>query len=101
MLFRSLVAQANFFLGVDSCMLHVADFCRVPSIGIFGPTQADEFGFRLGPNITIQADGGMRSIEVEMVRRAIESMLICPHQSETWNVTSGSRFLESAQGCSV
>jgi hypothetical protein len=29
------VAMADVFVGVDSCMLHAADLCRVPVVGIF------------------------------------------------------------------
>ena len=31
-----IVKGAHLFLGVDSCMLHVADFSLVPSVGLFG-----------------------------------------------------------------
>ncbi|WOH56997.1 glycosyltransferase family 9 protein [Bradyrhizobium sp. BWC-3-1] len=71
----SLVAHADYFLGVDSCMLHVADFARVPSVGLFGPTNAREFGFRLGPHITIQALGGMEQIRGSQVSAALESIV--------------------------
>jgi hypothetical protein len=27
--------MADVFVGVDSCMLHAADLCRVPVVGIF------------------------------------------------------------------
>jgi ADP-heptose:LPS heptosyltransferase len=37
---------ADFFIGVDSCFLHISDLHSIPSIGIFGPTSAVEFGFR-------------------------------------------------------
>src|SRR5262249_8063729 len=41
-----LVSNADCFIGVDSCMLHVADLAKIPSIGIFGPTRICEFGIR-------------------------------------------------------
>lgn len=37
---------ADFFIGVDSCFLHISDLQSIPSIGIFGPTSEVEFGFR-------------------------------------------------------
>ncbi|REC47051.1 glycosyltransferase family 9 protein [Chryseobacterium pennipullorum] len=37
---------ADFFIGVDSCFLHISDLYAIPSIGIFGPTSEVEFGFR-------------------------------------------------------
>jgi ADP-heptose:LPS heptosyltransferase len=67
----ALVAKSDLFLGVDSCMLHVADFCRVPSVGLFGPTQRAEFGFRLTRNITIQAEGAMDRIQTGDVLSAL------------------------------
>ena len=42
----SYVAQSDYFIGIDSVFLHVADFYRVKGIGIFGPTNPIEFGFR-------------------------------------------------------
>lgn len=42
----SYVAQSDYFIGVDSVFLHVADFYRIKGIGIFGPTNPIEFGFR-------------------------------------------------------
>lgn len=74
------VASADFFLGVDSCCLHAADFSRVPSVGLFGPTNHKEFGFKIAPNITIQADGSMMSIEVEHVLSALENIVSKPNQ---------------------
>jgi hypothetical protein len=41
-----LVAQADYFIGVDSVFLHIADFYNIPSIGLFGPTCPEEWGFR-------------------------------------------------------
>lgn len=58
----ALVSQADLFLGVDSCMLHVADLSRVPGVALFGPTLASEWGFRFGRGTSIQARGGMDRI---------------------------------------
>jgi ADP-heptose:LPS heptosyltransferase len=79
-----LVSSADLFLGVDSCMLHVADFSRVPGVGLFGPTQSYEFGFRVGPNITIQANESLSEIQPEQVYLALESLLAEPAQSSLW-----------------
>jgi hypothetical protein len=79
----ALVASADFFLGVDSCMLHVADFARVPSVGLFGPTKAHEFGFRLGPHIAIQANKSMTEIEDADVLNALESIVSDRDQAVT------------------
>lgn len=76
----ALVTEADFFLGIDSCMLHAADFAHVPSVGLFGPTSAAEFGFLVGPHIAIQAPHTMAEIEVPDVADALESLLAEPHQ---------------------
>ncbi len=79
-----LVAESDLFIGIDSCMLHVADMARVPGVGLFGPTNAKEFGFYIGPHIMIQADGAMEKIEVDMVTEALNQLVAAPAQSVTW-----------------
>lgn len=37
----ALVSLSDLFLGVDSCMLHMADLCRVPGVGLFGPDSSE------------------------------------------------------------
>ena len=81
-----LVAESDFFIGIDSCMLHVADLARVPGVGLFGPTNVKEFGFYIGPHIMIQADGSMEKIEVGMVVEALNQLVELPAQSVTWRV---------------
>ena len=70
-----MVARSDLFLGVDSCFLHAADFCRKPGVGLFGPTRALKWGFRIGPGIAIQGPGVMDGITVEEVVGALESAL--------------------------
>jgi hypothetical protein len=76
----ALVTESDLFLGIDSCMLHAADFAGVPSVGLFGPTSASEFGFLVGPHIAIQAPHTMAEIEAPDVADALESLLAEPHQ---------------------
>jgi ADP-heptose:LPS heptosyltransferase len=76
----ALVTEADYFLGVDSCMLHAADFAGVPGVGLFGPTSAAEFGFLVGPHIAIQATHNMAEIEAPDVADALESLLAEPRQ---------------------
>ena len=71
----SLVSEADLFVGVDSCMLHVADFYRVPGVGLFGPTRASEFGFLLMCCIHVQAEYSMDEIEVGEVLLAAERVM--------------------------
>ena len=52
----ALVARADFFLGVDSCMLHLADLFRVPTVGLFGVTDSRHWGLRFAPGIPRSRD---------------------------------------------
>lgn len=45
-----LVATCDAFVGIDSYFLHVADFARRPSIGIFVATSPEQWGFRFSPH---------------------------------------------------
>lgn len=82
----ALVASADLFLGVDSCMLHLADLELIPSVGLFGQTRAAEFGFMVGPNVTLQSTGGMDMISHRRVALALESLLSNPIQSAVWMI---------------
>jgi hypothetical protein len=79
-----LVAESDIFVGVDSCMLHVADMARVPGVGLFGPTSAKEFGFYIGPHIMIQAEGSMGQIGQGRVLEALNRLAAEPAQASTW-----------------
>ena len=81
-----LVHHSDCFLGIDSCMLHAADLGHVPSVGLFGPTSAHEFGFLTGPNISIQGPSDINRIEVDRVFAAMESILRDPTQRAVWHL---------------
>lgn len=70
-----LTAKADIFLGVDSCFLHAADFCGVPGVGLFGPTDSNEFGYRLTPHRHVCSDGDMKMISETDVLVALDSLL--------------------------
>lgn len=72
----ALVSQADLFLGMDSCMLHVADISRVPSVGLFGPTHAWRWGFRFSPGVAVQGRGGMGYIRVIDVGPVLHEMAV-------------------------
>jgi hypothetical protein len=68
----SIVALCDFFIGVDSCFLHVADLFRVKGIGLFGPAAhqafgSNEFGFRLAAHRHVSGLGTMGNIAVDEV----------------------------------
>jgi len=69
-----LVANADLFLGIDSCMLHGADLARVPGVGLFGPTRAGTWGFRFGPHRHVDMTT-MEDISVEAVLNALDDLL--------------------------
>jgi ADP-heptose:LPS heptosyltransferase len=71
----ALVAHADAFVGIDSCMMHAADLCGVPGVGIFGPTRTCEWGFRFGPHRHVCGDGTMDTVAVDAVLDAIDQLL--------------------------
>jgi ADP-heptose:LPS heptosyltransferase len=79
-----LVHYADCFLGADSCMLHAADFGRVPAVGLFGATSAAEFGFLVGPHVVIQTQSDVKEIEVSTVLAAMDLLLEVPNQRAVW-----------------
>jgi ADP-heptose:LPS heptosyltransferase len=84
----ALVAQADLFLGVDSCMLHAADLFRIPGVGLFGPAnKAAEFGFRFGPHWHVCGSGTMTSIETTKVLEALHPAA-CAHRPPIMNSSS-------------
>ena len=70
----ALIGRADLFLGVDSCLLHAADLFRVPSVGLFGPTDPHEFGLRFTRHRHVKGPS-MDQIQVEAVIEAVCSLL--------------------------
>src|SRR4029077_19855198 len=73
----ALATLSDMFLGVDSCMLHMADVSRVPGVGLFGPAPDDplgaqEVGFRLADHLHISGEGSMTDVKVPDVLNALE-----------------------------
>lgn len=66
-----LMSKSDLFLGVDSCMLHVADFFRVPGVGLFGSTNPSEFGFLMDHPHDYVTRPSMQAIQVEPVLEAL------------------------------
>ncbi|ULP40942.1 glycosyltransferase family 9 protein [Mycobacterium lentiflavum] len=69
----SMVAHADLFLGIDSCMLHAADLAQVPGVGLFGPTRSATWGFRFGPHRHLD-QRRMADIGVDEVLAALEDI---------------------------
>jgi hypothetical protein len=76
----AVVSRADLFLGVDSCMLHMADLCRVPGVGLFGPGASEplgsgEMGFRFGPHRHVHGSGRMDGITAAMALESLEDLV--------------------------
>jgi len=48
-----LLTVSDYFIGVDSCFMHIADINNIPSLALFGPSNELEWGFRFNGNATI------------------------------------------------
>jgi hypothetical protein len=70
----ALVHKADCFIGVDSCMLHVADLARIPSVGPFGPTDSVRFGCRFAPAVHVEATASMDEVEIEAALGALRDV---------------------------
>jgi ADP-heptose:LPS heptosyltransferase len=77
-----LVQHSNLFVGVDSCMLHAADFGGVPSVGLFISTSAKEFGFLMAPHVAIEAQSA-DAIDCRRVTSAMAALAVNPSQRST------------------
>ncbi len=70
-----MVAEADLFLGIDSCMLHAADLARVPGVGLYGPTHPDRWGFRFAPHRHVHM-AAMTDITVDTALSALEDVAV-------------------------
>jgi ADP-heptose:LPS heptosyltransferase len=72
----AVVAVADYFLGIDSVFLHVADLCRLPSVGIFGATPPAKFGPRFSPHTcVVSGSDSVKDIPVEEVYQALDGLM--------------------------
>jgi ADP-heptose:LPS heptosyltransferase len=70
-----LVQLSDFFISIDSVFLHLADLCRIPAIGLFGPTSPEEWGLRFTQGHTIAAGSGkVEDISVDEVFDSIRKL---------------------------
>lgn len=71
----ALLGACDGFLGIDSCMLHAADFFRLPSVGLFGTTSPSQWGFRLTPAFReLAGNGTMDDITEDAVLGALTDL---------------------------
>lgn len=69
----TLVASSDLFLGIDSYFLHAADFARVPSVGIFGPTSPTTWGVRFSKHEHVAAPSTAQ-IDITSVYDALKKL---------------------------
>jgi len=61
-----IAGMVDQFIGIDSCMLHAADLCRVPSVALFnGMYSPLDFGLRFADGETLQGATPPTDITVE------------------------------------
>jgi len=71
------LARSGLFVGNDSGLMHLAAASGAPTLGLFGPTSADEYapaGQRAAALVGL--DTTMDSISVDAVVRAVECLLV-------------------------
>lgn len=71
----ALIGEADLFLGIDSCMLHAADYFRVPGVGLFGPTDWFVSGFRLSTHRHLFNGRSITNLDEDSVLSALESLV--------------------------
>jgi ADP-heptose:LPS heptosyltransferase len=71
----ALIAVADAFVGIDSCLLHAADLFRVPGVGIFGPTNPMEFGFRFSRHVHLRSAEDISGVSPKMVLEGIDLLM--------------------------
>lgn len=66
-----IAAMADQFVGIDSCMLHAADLCRIPSVGIYTRDYPPEtFGFYFADSVSITGSNPPTDVSVAAVWEA-------------------------------
>ena len=71
----ALISYSDIFLGVDSCMLHLADLAKIPSVGLFGPTNHQRFGFCFTRHTHISSPNNTMDMSVEEVLREVRTII--------------------------
>ena len=67
----AILRRTDLFLGIDSCFLHAADLFRLPGVGLFGPTDANKWGFRVSPRGRHVSASSMCQLDRERVLKTL------------------------------
>ena len=84
----ALVNLADVFIGIDSCMLHAADLFRIPGVGLFGASSAEEYGFRFTRKSRIVSAPSMLDISVAAVLDGLN--VVADNAAENLDVANAS-----------
>jgi len=71
----AILSKADYFIGIDSSLLHAADFFRIPSVGLFGPSYNRAWGFRLTKHKYVYGEGSMDNVQVDAALQALEYLI--------------------------
>lgn len=72
------LARASLFVGNDSALMHIAAAAGTPTVGLFGPTPAEEYAPAGRAAIAVRSPSrSMQDLSVGAVAAASESMLAC------------------------
>ena len=71
------ISISDFFIGIDSVFLHVADLFKIPGVAMFGPTSPIEFGFKYSSiyQHILSSGKSMTDINVAEVEDAVERIM--------------------------
>lgn len=74
--FISLMHIVDLFIGIDSVFLHLTNLFKVPTIGIFGPTDPVEWGLKFTQGeIVVSKSGKTEDIPVALVEHAVNRLI--------------------------
>jgi heptosyltransferase-3 len=75
----ALLARSRLFVGNDSGLMHLSAAAGAPTLGLFGPTPADEYGpIGRAARAVVAADGRMEGLSVEQALDAARTLLPAP-----------------------
>lgn len=71
------VAYSDYFIGIDSCFMHLSDLNNKPGIALFGNTNVSEWGYRfVKDSLVLQGENGViDDISAEHVFKKFEHLV--------------------------
>jgi len=72
----SLVAGSNLFIGCDSCLLHLADLARIPTVALFRSTSISSWGCRFTRHRYVSLDRETGSASTDSILAAVRELAV-------------------------